>query len=284
MPALRCPCRSRTLLAAVVLAVSAAACASAPGPRVLTLPEPGVRPVGRIDRISDYRAAVATIDHTIQSELGEEPFPVAFRFFRDRDAFEIELLRLGYTVTLAHDAAATMAAIGGPRTVLLNDAVLSSLPWPDRVAILSHELAHTIQYELGGGSRGVSDQWVREGFAEWLTMRVLARLGALSVDAFRRQKTDDVRMRNRSDTPGLTDLATFPEWIALTGRGTALYSYAFVAVDLLIARHGVPAMLGYFQRFAAKQDRVGNFEQAFGETLPAFEATFAETIAGLAGS
>ncbi len=256
----------------VSLAALAAGCASGGPPRVLALSAAGVRPVARLDAIFDYRAAVATIDHAIQRELGEPPVPVTLRFFRDRSAFEIELVRLGYTVTLAHHAAETMAAIGGHRTVLLNDGILSGLAWPDRVVILAHERAHTIQYELGGGSRGTSDQWLREGFAEWLTMRVLARLEALPADHFRRQKRDDVRMRNRSETPRLAELTTFPEWVAVSRRGTALYSYAFVAVDFLIARHGTRAVLDYFQRFAAQQDRVGNFFQAFGETLPAFEA------------
>jgi hypothetical protein len=31
--------------------------------------------------------------------------------------------------------------------------------------LLAHELTHTVQYELGGGHRGTSDQWLREGFA-----------------------------------------------------------------------------------------------------------------------
>jgi len=254
-------------------------CATSREPGIVTLPVPGVRPVARLDAIFDYRAAVTTIDSAMQSELGERPFPVTFRFFPDRTAFEVELLGLGYPLPLAHDAAATMAAIGGHRMVLLNDGVLSALSWRDRVAILAHELGHTLQYELGGGARGTSDQWLREGFAEWLTMRVMVRLGGMSADEFRRQKVDDYRMRNRSATPRLGDMLTFPEWVALSGRGTALYSYAFVAVDFLIERHGVPAVLDYFQRFAASQDRVGNFDRTFGETLPAFEAAFEAHVA-----
>jgi hypothetical protein len=57
---------------------------------------------------------------------------------------------------------------------LLNELRLSNLEWGDRVALLAHEMAHSFQYELGGGRRGTSDQWLREGFADWVAIGVLS--------------------------------------------------------------------------------------------------------------
>ena len=84
----------------------------------------------------------------------------------------------------------------------------------------------------------------------------------------------------RTTLPPLTRLGTFPEWVA-QGRGglsPLLYTQAFAAVEFLIARHGAPAVLDYFSRFAASQDREGNFERAFGETRQQFEQAFRRDV------
>lgn len=257
---------------ALVAITLLAGCATAATPRIVTVPSSEASPVSRFDQIDDYRSAAATVAGAVHNELAERPFPVTFRFFPNRKAFETALRDVGYPTELAHDAAATMAAIGGHRRVLLNAAVLAALVWRDRVALLAHELGHTVQYELGGGSRGTSDQWLREGFAEWLSMRVLDRLQAVPAAAFRRQKIDEWRTRNRSAVPRLDEMVTFPQWVALSRRGeTTLYSQAFLAVDFLIERHGIPSVVAYFQRFAHSMDRVANFRDTFGEDLPAFE-------------
>ncbi|MCC7042243.1 MAG: hypothetical protein IT183_00130, partial [Acidobacteria bacterium] len=46
---------------------------------------------------------------------------------------------------------------------------------------------------------------------------------------------------------------------------------AVLTVDLLIERHGVPAVLDYFTRFAEREDPVGNFAAAFGQSREEFE-------------
>ena len=73
--------------------------------------------------------------------------------------------------------AQTLVAVSGYRRVLINDAAVRELPWPYRIALLAHELTHTIQYEWGGGTRGTSEQWLREGFADWVEMETLVALG-----------------------------------------------------------------------------------------------------------
>jgi hypothetical protein len=266
---------------ALTAAVLGSACALAREPLLVTVPQAGLRPVAHLDSIFDYRTAAATVVSVVQSDLGFVPFPVTFKFFPDRDAFEKALLEMGYDTALAQSVATTMTAVGGHRGVLLNDGRFSSLPWPGRIAMLAHELGHTVQYELGGGWRGTSDQWLREGFAEWLSVRVLERLSVASMTEVRRERLRGLRAAGRSKTPRLADLVTFSQWVKASGQTDATtYFLAFLAVDSLLERHGVPAVLAYFKRFASSQDRVGNFRSAFGEDLQTFEAALAARLWG----
>jgi hypothetical protein len=172
-----------------------------------------------------------------------------------------------------------MTAVGGHRGVLLNDAKLASLAWADRVALLAHEFGHSLQYELGGGRRGTSDQWLREGFADWLSARVLERLDVLTMASVRRERQRQLRSAGRSKTPSLSELVTFPQWVRAGERqGVQMYALAFLAVDQLLERHGAAAVAGYFTRFAKSQDRVTNFREAFGEDVETFEASLTATL------
>jgi hypothetical protein len=70
-------------------------------------------------------------------------------------------------------------------------------------------------------------------------------------------------------------MMTFPQWVGLGARrDIAPQAQATLAVDLLIERHGIPAVLAYFERFAAAQDPQGNFRAAFKIDRSAFEAAF----------
>jgi hypothetical protein len=235
--------------------------------------------VSRLEQIYDYRTAAATVASIIDRELGVPPFPITLRFYPHRDGFEKALLDVGYDAALARSTARIMTAVGGHRGVLLNDEKFESLPWPERVALLAHELGHSLQYELGGGRRGTSDQWLREGFADWLSIRVLERLDGVSMTAFRRERQRELRAGGRSKTPSLAGLGTFRQWVQAGERhGVAAYALSFLAVDFLLERHGVQAVLGYFKRFAASEDRAGNFHSAFGQDLDSFEAALAARL------
>jgi hypothetical protein len=254
-------------------------CASSHQPQLVTVPQPGLRPVTRLDQVFDYRTAAATVAWIFEHDLGFPPFPATFRFYPDREAFEQALLDAGYDSVLASSTAKTMTAVGGHRGVLLNDAKLASLAWADRVALLAHEFGHSLQYELGGGRRGTSDQWLREGFADWLSARVLERLDVLTMASVRRERQRQLRSAGRSKTPSLSELVTFPQWVRAGERqGVQMYALAFLAVDQLLERHGAAAVAGYFTRFAKSQDRVTNFREAFGEDVETFEASLTATL------
>ena len=142
------------------------------------------------------------------------------------------------------------------------------------MALLAHEMTHSLQYELGGGRRGSSDQWLREGFADWMSLRVLERISDISIAGVRRARQNELRSAGRSNVPRLSELVTFRQWVRAGERhGAAIYALAFIAVERLLERHGVPAFIDYFERFASSRDRLANFRAAFGEDLGSFETT-----------
>jgi hypothetical protein len=271
---------SRLVIARIVIAAAfVSGCAVSHEPQLVTVPQPGLRPVTSLDQVFDYRTAAATVAWVFQHDLGFPSFPATFRFYPHREAFEQALLDVGYDADLASRTAKTMTAVGGHRGVLLNDARLGSLPWADRVALLAHEFGHSLQYELGGGRRGTSDQWLREGFADWLSIRVLERLEVVTMGAVRRERLRQLRSAGRSRTPPLADLVTFPQWVRAGERqGAEMYALSFLAVDQLLERHGVAAVVDYFKRFAESQDRAVNFRGAFGEDIESFEASLTAAI------
>ncbi|HEY8537146.1 MAG TPA: hypothetical protein VIL25_11870 [Vicinamibacterales bacterium] len=265
------------------LLVLGGGCASTPrGPWVLDSREVRARPTRVGEWIGTYQQALATTLDVFEKDLGFPALEVRLVFLPDRPTFERLLLEIGYPAQLARDAAADMTAIGGHRSVLLNEERVERRSWPERIGLLAHELTHVLQYELGGGIRGESDQWLREGFAEWVETQVLRALHlggeADPVRAARRE----LRAYGPDELPPLTSLATFPDWVTRgrQGVGPLLYAQAFAAVSFLIERHGMPAVLDYFSRFARSQDRTGNFQAAFGETRESFEAAFRESVWG----
>lgn len=263
----------------LLLLAGVAACGSpAAWPRLVSTADARGPRLATGSWIADYDAALATIAAVMRDDLSLPLGDATLVFYRDRDALAVALRDSGYTDQLATESARTLTAIGGSRRVLLNDAVVSEMTWPQRVALLAHELTHTLQYEIAGGRRGASEQWLREGFAEWVRIEVLSELGFTTRNAARLPVRRDVRAANA--LPLLGELAVFPAWVAAAQRtGTeALYAQALLAVDLLVEEHGAPALVDYFRHFATSDDRHTHFRAAFGEDLDVFARRFATVL------
>ena len=214
-------------------------------------------------------------------QLDLPPLKASMLFYPDRDAFRAALEAQGYAPDLARDTAATLTAVSGYQRVLINDRSMEEVGWLFRTALLAHELTHTLQYEWAGGIRGTSDQWLREGFAEWVEVEVLVRLGFTTRSAAQRVLLTRLREAGTRDLPTLSQMVTFPQWVALAQRvgQETLYGHAMLAADFLLERHGLPAAIGYFELFAASGDRAANFTRAFGQDLDAFETAFNARLA-----
>ena len=286
--------RVLTLVGALLLG----ACATAPRqPWSLTtdgLPEYRAR---ELEEISTYPQALATAVDIMERDLGLPTLNVRLIFLPGAKDLEALLVRTGYPPRLARDTARQMVAIGGHRIVLINQARFELRGWSWRLSTLAHELAHVLQYELGGGKRGTSAQWLREGFAEWLGVGVMEALGQADGEKARRRAIvrlrtharrrfpmtdptspfrvwlDQAQTQARMSVPALSALNSFPDWVEQSRgeAGPVLHDYAFIAVTSLIEEHGGPAVIRYFELFGVRQDHAVNFLEAFGETEEEFE-------------
>jgi hypothetical protein len=271
-----------------VAAMCAAGCATNPRPiQIVALP-PGDAPVRIEGTLDGYPGALAAITDAFEA-LGLPRSDVRLVLFPDRRSFEEGLQASGYPPDLARSAS-SFAAIGGARAVLLNAGVVDRLNRTARVQLVAHELVHSLQYQFGGGTRGASEQWLREGFAEWVSYRVTAHLGLASFASLREDLlTPLAQMRFGIPPAPLDKLVTFPQWVDAQRRyEVPLYTQAFMAADLLIQMRGVPAVVGYFERFRSTSEHERAFAAAFGLDRAAFESDFVrrwhETVAQVRAS
>jgi len=262
----------------------AAGCAKSPGQiEIVALPPPGA-PVSTDRGLDDYQGVLAAIMNTFEQALDLPRADVRLVLFPDRPSFEQGLLAAGYPPALA-SSASSFAAIGGARAVLMNAGVVDRFDRTSRVQLVAHELVHSLQYQFSGGTRGASEQWLREGFAEWVSYRVTAHLGLASFDSLREDLLGPLAGARFGFPPAsLDDLVTFPQWVAAQRRyETPLYAQAFIAAELLIELRGVPFIIGYFERFKATSEHERAFADAFGLERAAFERVFVrrwhETVA-----
>jgi hypothetical protein len=58
----------------------------------------------------------------------------------------------------------------------------------------------------------------------------------------------------------------------------ATYGQALIAVDFLIEKKGLPAIVEYFRLFGKLNNRERNFTTAFGEPMSAFEEKFSKHL------
>jgi hypothetical protein len=272
-------CGARRMLVSVAVVLCSACAQPLVEPTFVPLgPAAGQLPASPPDTLEDYPTALAAIVDVLESKLKLPRPQVTLVLFANRRSFEAGLLSIGYPPELARDASA-FGAIGGARAILANAGILDTLPWPERVRLLAHELTHSVQYVLAGGKRGASDQWLREGVADWVAFQTTAALGYMSYRESRRRMVE----RLASAPPGLTpapldDLATFPQWVAAQRayHDVPLYTQAFLGAELLIERYGFEKLSEYFARFASSDDRLANFRATFARPLSDFQRAFEE--------
>src|SRR5437870_2311535 len=200
----------------------------------------------RFRSLQSYESAVPTIARLLVGEFGL-PLPARLTVFvyPTHVAYAEGLAKLGHMRT---ERAAQIAgyAIGlyQRERLFINDGALRGACVAVWLGLIAHELTHAAQYELSSGRRGRSEQWIREGMADWVAMRVLDRLGVRDGRHRRDQALNEIRQ----------------------DRGSS-YEIAFLMTDVLIERHGLESIVAYFRAFATSDDRFGNFSRAFGVSL-----------------
>ncbi len=253
-------------------------------PAALTTPAP-TRP------LRTYESAVKSIAAIMVSELGL-PLPSRFAVFvfPSRAAYAAGLAETGQIpAPRAAEIAAYSVGLGQHRQLFLNDGALRGACGSTWLAVVTHELTHSAQYELSGGRRGRSEQWIREGMADWVAYRVLDRLGEATFENQRekaRRQVSGAWHAFKDKGLDLVDLGRPRRWEArhLPPGGHLLYRLAFLLTDELIQRAGWDRLLEYFRAFADSDDRFGNFQRAFGLPLEDFELRALESLGRYQGS
>ena len=251
--------------------------------RTITLEAIESRPERRAEFVNDYEAAMASIAAITEKDLKLPKLQGTLHIVADRDAMFKVLQESGADPATARGAADTMLALGTHRAVYVNQASFERLNWNARLMLLSHEAAHVAQYELSAGKRSTSDQWLREGFADWVQAYVTEKMqiGTMNRNSILLRNSRFIAQKGmREQLPPLSSLSNFPEWVEVANSPASrlLYPYAYVATDFLIRRHSVDEAITYFRLFATSDDRAANFREAFGEDWKAFDIAFRQHI------
>lgn len=236
-------------------------------------------------QISDYPSAIDAIVRVLVQKFELPVPPLTLEIHSTREEFEAGLIKdLGLKPALARSTAAFAKAAVGVRVVLINELAVAELSWPDRIELLAHELAHTVQLGLTGQRPLNRQQWLTEGFAEWIAYAVTDSLGLDDMSRARSRIIGKLQATQRvGSLPRLAQLDAFAQWIAArTKYGyDATFSLSFLVVEFLIGRHSFNAILDYFRRFRGSANYVGNFNSAFGESLDDFEVELDRHLAQL---
>lgn len=238
-------------------------------------------------QIADYVSAVDAIMRVITGKFALTAPPHILQIYPSREEFESGLIRhLGLDPALARSTASfAKAAVGGER-VLINEVETAGLSWRERIELMAHELTHTVQYGLTGHRPLNRQQWLTEGFAEWMAYAVTDQLALDSLSGARTRIVTQLRAQGGVDSlPRLAELDAFAQWIAARRKYgyAATFSLSFLAVDFLVKRRSFGAVLDYFRRFRESGDYSANFRAAFGESLEDFEAALGRHLAGALG-
>ncbi len=241
-------------------------------------------PVPAAVEIKDYQGALRAIASTVEKELNVAVSPVELTLYPNAYEFERGLVKdAGFSPAFARETARFAWGVGGPGKILVNEAALQRAGWPERVRFLAHEFVHTVYTPLAKGMAIGSEQWLQEGFADWVSYRVLERLG---YDTLERRKSVNVTQARfiRGNVPTIADMLTFSQWVKMRVKygASVTYGQAFLATDYLIRKHGVQAVVNYFRLYGESSDRLRNFQESFVSEFASFNQEFVSYMRSLA--
>ena len=163
------------------------------------------------------------------------------------------------------------SASAQPNKILVNLEATPKKPF-GLIRVLAHEYGHTIEYSLAG-QKLVTPNWFSEGFADWITAKILDALRwqdySITVQGAREEL-----LAYKNNVPKISYFMWDQNWVSERGKPKGLirtYRLAFVAVNVLIEKKGLPAVMGYI--------RTGKFESSFGVSLNNFSTEVEQYLA-----
>ena len=180
----------------------------------------------------------------------------------------------------AWDKGRYAAGVAARTGLFLRGDYLARMHLVGRAGLFAHELAHVSQSRLREGGRGRAAQWILEGHADWVKVRVLDLLRYRS-----HAESRDLVVRTvvGSPTPitlfpDLRELARNDAWVASTNKlgAPATYCQAFLAVDWLVERYGSAKVTEFLGRFsldsAPREPWATVFPISYGQFVDEFRA------------
>lgn len=283
------------------------ACSAAP--QAIPIPAPSENAARSLDWLNEnYSEVLSAISTAMVRELKFPQIQGVVTFYSNYQTFENglaaefeanarraeertgrrqpESVRQENIAVLARQRSVTAAAVAINNKVLVHEIAFRRYPWSERVRVLAHEMTHVLQRNLAGRRPASWENWMIEGFADWVGYKVLDSLNIEDFAKSRQRVVDSVIAGSARQTlPSLIQLHTQGDiltWTRSQGRHAA-YGQGMVAIDLLVEEKGIAAVLDYFRKFAKLNNRQGNFSEAFGETLENFDAKFSQYLAGIQG-
>lgn len=220
----------------------------------------------------------------------ELPFPTAIKaYVYVNQATLVEgLIRLaGDSTAEAWDRSRYAIGVAARSGLFLRGDYLATMHLVARAGLIAHELAHVSQLRLREGGRGGVAQWILEGHADWVKVRVLDLLRYRPYDESREHI---VRTVLGSPTPialfpDLLELARGDAWVASANKlgPTPTYCQAFLAVDWLVERYGSAKLTEFLGRFAIGSEPQEHWGRVFPISYRQFLGEFRARLESLAG-
>src|SRR5262245_60595553 len=165
--------------------------------------------------IKDYPRAIDAIVRVLVQKFNLPVPEHTLTIYPTREEFEAGLIEhMGLEPELARSTASFAQAAVGGRRILVNEVEVARLNWPERIELMAHELTHSVQLELTGHRSLVRQQWLTEGFAEWVAYSVTESLG---LDDMSRQRTRIIGLLQKVGSadllPKLSEMNSFVQWI-----------------------------------------------------------------------
>ena len=252
-----CPMKIRKFIAAwsfLLFLLNTLACSIPKPPQLVSISNPSVFRPRTPQEVNSLEQAMAAVITVCSQELGLPVVePLYLQLYKDTDAYAAYASAYG---RLSHQIANFSLAIAEENRIHINLERTRGRPWGSLVRILAHEYTHSVEHSLTGSLRRGA-QWIREGFAEWVAVKVLHSLGWEDYAASL-QRARQALVGEKDALPKLTDLDGPGDWVRLASQpkgSTMTYRRAFVAVDRLIEKKGVRGMEQYF----SSEDFQGSF-------------------------
>lgn len=286
-------------LSSLFLCAGLALTACSAVPRVIPIPPPADTTPQSVEWLNrDYQHLLSAISTVMVRELSFPPIDGQVTFYSNyqtyeaglAEEFEVAAQRAeersgkreaepGRSERIAFSArqrAVTTAGVAINNKVLVHEISLRRYSWSEQVRVLAHELTHVLQRDLAGNGPVQWENWLVEGFADWVAYQVLDSLKVETLSKSRAEVIKTIVAGSQRELPGLAQLysqADIMTWTRTLGRYAA-YGQGMIAVDFLVEQKGLPALLDYFRSFTKVNDRQKNFAVAFGESLADFDGRF----------